>query len=254
MPGRHPTMNDPQRRLALDGASNFRDLGGYRGLGQRPLRWRRLFRSDHLANLSASDRDTLTKLGVARSFDFRGVEERAAAAYDLPGLRQHSLAIEPSVAQRMHDLVQAGITLDATHMTELMHELYVHLVDDSADRYAEWFEHLLAEDTPLVFHCTAGKDRTGVAAALLLAALGVPRSVIEQDFLLTNQHYVRPVTASSVLPEEALAVLWSVRPSFLDTALATIESRLGGLDQYLHTHIKLSPAAKARLAALYLEP
>ncbi len=246
-------MNDAQRRLPLDGASNFRDLGGYLGLDQRPLRWRRLFRSDHLGNLSAADRDTLARLGVTRSFDFRGVQERAAAAYDLPGLRQHSLAIEPSVSQRMQDLAQSGAPLDAAHMTELMHELYVRLVDNDADRYAEWFEHLLADGTPLVFHCTAGKDRTGIAAALLLAALGVPQAVIEQDFLLTNQHYVRPAVTNSALPEDALAVLWGVRPSFLYTALDTIETRLGGLDRYLRTRMRLTPAARDKLAGLYLE-
>ena len=246
-------MTEPERRLPLEGASNFRDLGGYLGRDRRPLRWRRLFRSDHLANLSDADRRTLAGLGVARSFDFRGVQERAATPYELPGLQQHSLAIEPSVAQRMADLVQAGIVLDAAHMTELMHELYVRLVDDSADRYAEWFDHLLSDDSPLVFHCTAGKDRTGVAAALLLAALGVPRPVIEQDFLLTNQHYQRPHFPNTTLPEEALAVLWGVRPSFLQTALGTIETRLGGLEDYLTTRMKLTPAARERLAASYLE-
>jgi len=244
---------DPERRLPLEGASNFRDLGGYRGHDQRPLRWRRLFRSDHLAHLSAADRHALAQLGVKRAFDFRGVQERAAATYELPGLQQHSLAIEPAVAQRMADLVQAGVVLDASHMTELMHELYVHLVDDNADRYAEWFDHLLADDSPLVFHCTAGKDRTGVAAALLLAALGVPRPVIEQDFLLTNQHYRRPQIINATIPEEALAVLWGVRPSFLQTALGTIETRLGGLENYLTTRMKLTPAARERLAASYLE-
>ena len=247
-------MTEPERRLALDGASNFRDLGGYRGRDQRPLRWRRLFRSDHLAHLSDADRHALAQLGVKRAFDFRGVQERAATPYELPGLQQHSLAIEPSVAQRMTDLVRSGVVLDEAHMTELMHELYVHLVDASADRYAQWFDHLLADDSPLVFHCTAGKDRTGVAAALLLAALGVPRPVIEQDFLLTNQHYRRPQIANpNAIPEEALAVLWGVRPSFLQTALGTIETRLGGLEHYLGTRMKLTPAARERLAASYLE-
>jgi protein-tyrosine phosphatase len=248
-------MDDAQRKLPLDGASNFRDLGGYLGQNQRPLRWRRLFRSDHLGNLSAADRATLARLGVARSFDFRGVQERAAAAYDVPGLRQHSLAIEPTVAQRMTDLARSGITPDAAHMTELMHDLYERLVADNADRYAQWFEHLLDDDTPLVFHCTAGKDRTGVAAALLLFALGVPRPVIEHDFLLTNRHYVHPPPPpGAVLPEDARAVLWGVRASFLHTALDTIAARLGGMEHYLSAHLKLSPAARARLADFYLQP
>ncbi len=76
----------PDRVLPLQGASNFRDLGGYPGEGGRPLRWRRLFRSDHLGGLTEADQQLLAGLGVSRAFDFRGVHERAAVPYSLPGL------------------------------------------------------------------------------------------------------------------------------------------------------------------------
>ncbi len=106
----------------------------------------------------------------------------------------------------------------------------------------------------MVFHCTAGKDRTGVAAALVLLALGVPRDVVEADFLLTNTHYRRPpATAPSDTPAESLAVLWSVQPRFLEAALAAIERDHGGVERYLRTRIGLGDAARARLAERYLE-
>lgn len=246
-------FHHPDRRLSLDGASNFRDLGGYANDRGQHTRWRRLFRSDHLAGLSARDHATLQALGVRRSFDFRGVHERRAQAYALPGLVQHHLAIEPTVAQQMQALLASGHTLTPTRMVALMEELYRRLVDDEPAAFARWFGHLLAEDTPAVFHCTAGKDRTGLAAALLLRALGVPQAVVEGDYLLTNHHYQRPDMAGSGVPDEALAVLWSVRPSFLHAALSRIAEAHGGLDAYLATRLGVDDAARGRLAALYLE-
>lgn len=86
-------MQDHRRVPGLQGASNFRDLGGYRGRDGRPLRWGRLFRSDQLSGLTAADRERLRPLGLTRAFDFRGTQERAAQPYALPGLTQYSLAI-----------------------------------------------------------------------------------------------------------------------------------------------------------------
>ena len=243
----------PARLLPLQGATNFRDLGGYRGHDGRPLRARQLFRSDHLGGLTTEDHAQLRQLGVTRAFDFRGVRESASQAYDVPGLARHALAIEPSVAQEMHALAEAGIPLTPARMEELMQGLYRRLVTDNAPVFADWFGHLLDDDSPLVFHCTAGKDRTGIAAMLLLRALGVNAAVVEADYLLTNAHYRRPPAHDERVPDDALAVLWSVRPSFLQTALHHIEQDLGGLDPYLSRAMKLGQAARAKLVSTYLE-
>lgn len=244
---------EPQRVLALQGATNFRDLGGYSGHGGRTLRWRQVFRSDHLGGLTAADHATLAALGVSRSLDFRGEAERAAQPYDVPGLVQHSLAIEPSVAQRMGDLERSGLELSPERMAGLMTELYLRLVGENAVRFAEFFEHLRADDAPLVFHCTAGKDRTGIAAALLLLALGVPRNTVMRDYLLTNEVYRHPHVASPRISAEALAVLWSVRPDYLEAALAAIDAAPGGLDGYLTHRMGLTPAVRDALSARFLE-
>jgi protein-tyrosine phosphatase len=246
-------MQQPERVLRLQGATNFRDLGGYPGHGGRPLRWRRLFRSDHLGGLTGDDRATLAALGLTRSFDFRGAAERDAAPYQLPDLQQHSLAIEPSVAQRMVELEAAGLPLTPARMAELMRELYRRLITERSDRFAEFFEHLRAAEAPIVFHCTAGKDRTGVAAALLLLALGVPREVVMQDYLLTDQVYRPPALAPGRLDAAVLAVLWGVQPDFLDAALHTIDTERGGLESFLTQRLGLHAAAREQLAARYLE-
>lgn len=244
----------PDRVLPLQGTTNFRDFGGYAGQGGRPLRWRRLFRSAHLANLTADDRATLAALGLSQAFDFRGIEERAATPYQLPGIVQHALAIEPSVVQRMQAMLAAGQQLTGAVAAELMRELYRSLINDQAHRFAELFEALLQADTPVVLHCTAGKDRTGVAVALILLALGVSRDDVLQDYLLTNRHYRHAPPTHSDTPAEALAVLWRVEQGFLDAALQVVDGEQGGIDQYLRRRLGLSDAARAALAARYLQP
>lgn len=243
----------PDRVLPLQGATNFRDLGGYPGHGGRPLRWRRLFRSDHLAGLTEADHAALAGLGLARSFDFRGVDERAATPYQLPGVVQHPLSIEPTVVQRMQDMVAAGQQLTASVAVDLMQDLYRALVNDQAHRFAELFEQLLAAEAPVVFHCTAGKDRTGFAAALILSALGVPRDLVVQDYLLTNQYFRHAPPTDSDTPAEALAVLWRVEPGFLDAALQVVDTDHGGIERYLRQRLGLSPSALEALAARYLQ-
>jgi len=239
--------------MSLQGATNFRDLGGYIGQGGRPVRWRRLFRSDHLGALTAEDTAVLQQHGLQRVFDFRGVQERQAAPCALPQAQVHSLAIEPSLFARMMARHEAGETLDVPIALQAMDATYRDFVLANTPRYRTLFEHLLADDAPLVFHCTAGKDRTGLAAALILHALGVSRDEVLHDYLLTNQHLkTRHATAPGV-PEEVLRVLNFVREDFLNAAFAAIDDSHGSLETYLHQGLGLGPEQRARLVRMYLE-
>ena len=244
----------PTRSLPMMGATNFRDLGGYTGHGGQQVKWRRIFRSDHLAGLTPEDQALLADLGVARAVDFRGKAESAAYAYALPGIAYHPLHIEPTVVQRALELQRAGRQLTAQDAVGLMQDTYRGFVHDNAPRFAELFKLLLASDTPTVFHCTAGKDRTGFAAALILLTLGVPRDVVMHDYLLTNSLYQRPAGMGSHAPEEVLTVLWRVQEEFLDAALHGVEVEYGGVSPYLERVLGINAAAQSRLAALYLEP
>lgn len=250
----HNSMQKPTRSLPFAGASNFRDLGGYPGHGGRVVQWRRIFRSDHLADLTAQDRRLLAELGVARAVDFRGQAESAAQAYALPGVACHTLSIEPTVVQRALALHRAGRGLSEQDAVALMQDTYRGFVHDNAARFAALFGLLLdASPAPLVFHCTAGKDRTGFAAALILLALGVPRALVMQDYLLTNQLYRRPQALGSQIPEEALAVLWRVQAEFLDAALHLLDADFGGVQAYLAQMLGLNAAAQKELARRYLQ-
>lgn len=245
----------PDRIVPLQGASNFRDLGGYVGQGGRTLRWRRLYRSDHLGQLTPEDLEHLRQRRVTQALDFRGGQESAAAAYQVAGLTRHALSIEPTVAQRMQDLAALGQTLDEATTVGLMEELYRNVVRKHSAQMAAFFGHVLAADEALVFHCTAGKDRTGIAAALLLSALGVPRPVVLQDFLLTNRVFRPPTTgADSPLPPAARQALWSVRPSYLQAAFHIIDTEDGGMQAYLREVLGLTQPMLDELARKVLEP
>lgn len=248
------TASAPSRSLPLRGATNFRDLGGYTGLGGRQVQWRRIFRSDHLAGLTPEDRALLAELGVTRAVDFRGQAESAAFAYTLPGVQYHPLHIEPTVVQRALELQRTGRQLTAQDAVALMQDTYRGFVHDNAPRFAELFRLLLASDTPTVFHCTAGKDRTGFAAALILLALGVPRDVVMQDYLLTNTLYRRPEGMGSHAPEEVLAVLWRVQEEFLNAALHRVDNDFGGVQTYLVEVLGVDAAAQKELVGRYLQP
>lgn len=247
-------MDPYSRSLNLAGASNFRDLGGYAGEGGQPVRWRRLFRSDHLAALTAHDTMALADIGLTRALDFRGDAERAAQAYELPNVRYHALSIEPTVVQRAKEMALAGEQMTAPVAVRLMQDTYRAFVANNARQYAQLFEHLLENDAPLVFHCTAGKDRTGFAAALILMALGVSRPAVMQDYLLTNGLYRRPQSLVSTAPEEVLNVIWQVQENFLDAALDAVDADFGGFERYLAQQLRVGDSERQRLRQLYLAP
>ncbi|HWS74191.1 MAG TPA: tyrosine-protein phosphatase [Quisquiliibacterium sp.] len=244
-------MHTPTRSLNLAGATNFRDLGGYRTEHGRSVRWRRLFRSDHLAGLTPEDRHALAALGLTRALDFRGIDESAAASYALPGVSRHALPIEPTVVQNINAMLQAGHRLTARDAVALMQQTYRAFVLDNAPRFAELFRHLLDDEAPLVFHCAAGKDRTGFAAALILLALAVPRDAVMRDYLLTNELYRRTHAPQTDTPQEVLDVLWRVQEEFLDAALHAVDAHHGGVDRYLR-EIGVGERERERLAELYL--
>ncbi len=247
-------MTDFSRSLPLVGASNFRDLGGYAGQGGQSVRWRRLFRSDHLAGLTQEDTQALGELRLARAFDLRGRLESAAQSYALPDVRYHALPIEPTVVQRAQEMARAGQEMTAPIARRLMQDTYRAFVSDNAEQFAALFAHLLEDDTPLVFHCTAGKDRTGFAAALILRALGVADDVVLHDYLMTNDLYRRPAAVGGSAPQEVLDVIWRVQADFLEAAFEAVQRDHGGLDNYLQERLRVNDAARARLAQLYLQP
>jgi protein-tyrosine phosphatase len=233
----------PARHLNLAGASNFRDLGGYRTRDGRTVRWRQIFRSNHLGHLTGADIEVLRPLGLKSAFDFRGTEERVAAICGLTEIAVHSLPIEPTVVAALRARLADGMPPSSADAVEVMREFYRNYVRCSTPSFR----------APLVIHCTAGKDRTGFACALILHSLGVPDDVIAEDYLLTNRFYRRDPTASSDLPENVRQVLASVQASFLAAGFDAISANYGDLENYLSDALGLGARERVTLQARYLE-
>ena len=247
-------MSDsPARHLNLAGASNFRDLGGYRTGDGRTVRWRQIFRSNHLGHLTGEDIGVVRGLGVRSAFDFRGAHERAEALCGMTDITVYSLPVEPTVVAALRAIAASGTALSTAHAVEVMRDSYRSYVQQNTPRFRTLFAHLLEDSAPLVIHCTAGKDRTGFACALILHTLGVPDEVISEDYLLTNRFYRRDPSASSDLPDDVRQVLGSVQTSFLGAAFEAIDADYGDLERYLRDGLGLGAAERAKLEARYLE-
>ena len=245
-------MSDfPLRHFNLQGASNFRDLGGYATRDGHRVRWRQIFRSNHLGHLTASDVEVVRGLGVRSAFDFRGVEERAAAECVIEEIAVHSLPIEPTVVAALRARLQAR-ALSSADALEIMRESYRNYVRQNTHSFRELFAHLLEDRAPLVIHCTAGKDRTGFACALLLQALGVPADVIAEDYLLTNRFYRRDPNSSPDLPDDVRQAIGSVEASFLAAGLDTVRADYGDLENYFRNGLGLGGPERNELRARYL--
>jgi protein-tyrosine phosphatase len=246
-------MSDsPSRHLNLEGASNFRDLGGYPTGDGRIVRWRQIFRSNHLGHLTVADIDIVRSLKVRSAFDFRGLEERAAAACGIEDITVHPLPIEPTVVATLRACLAAGM-LSADNAREIMRESYRNYVRHNTHSFRALFAHLMDEHAPLVIHCTAGKDRTGFACALVLHALGVPDDVIAEDYLLTNRFYRRDPSASTDLPDDVRQAIGSVDASFLAAGFEAISADYGGLENYFRDGLELGERERAALKERYLQ-
>jgi protein-tyrosine phosphatase len=246
-------MSDqPARHLNLEGASNFRDLGGYPTIDGRTVRWRQIFRSNHLGHLTTADIDIVRGLGVRSAFDFRGVEERAVAVCGVADIAVHSLPIEPTVVATLRAHLAAG-SLSADHALEIMRESYRNYVRYNTHSFRELFAHLMEDRAPLVIHCTAGKDRTGFACALVLHALGVGDDIIAEDYLLTNRFYRRDRSSSTDLPEDVRQAIGSVEASFLAAGFDAVCADYGDLEGYFRDGLGLGVRERATLKDRYLQ-
>ena len=246
-------QDSPDRHFNLTGASNFRDLGGYASKDGRTVRWRRIFRSNHLGHLTEADIAVLRGLGLKNAFDFRGADERSAAQCAISEITVHSLPVEPTVVAALRARLANGRALSPSDGIEVMRESYVGYVRQNTQRYRSLFAHLLEDSAPLVIHCTAGKDRTGFACALILHALGVSEDVISEDYLLTNRYYRRDPSASNDLPDDVRQVLSSVQAPFLAAAFEAVCADYGDLETYFTDGLGLGRGERAALEARYLE-
>ena len=249
----------PRRAVALQGTSNFRDLGGYSAAGGKHVKWGHIYRSADISRLTDADLLALQSRHVALVCDLRGPQEVAQAPDRLPaGARRLELPVgSEKIDPRL--LAGGGKTVNRD---SLLRAVYANTSFFRA-KYKPLFEELLTldEGQALLFHCTAGKDRTGIGAALVLSALGVDRATILKDYAATDVYWQAGRTqteqrmAQAGLSAEAVAAmrpLLAANPAYLAGTFAALDQQYGSVDKYLASQMGLTPSRLATLRAKYL--
>lgn len=256
-----------RRHVALEGAQNFRDLGGYATADGHTVRWGLLFRSDNLAQLTDADLAKLHELGIKLVCDFRSAEEKAEEpdrlpAEDPPTVAELPIFDESFSPAEFRKRLSAG-DLGGLDLRQALTDANRLFATRFAGQYEAMFERItLPENLPAVVHCTAGKDRAGFASAVILRTLGVPEETVYEDFLLTN-HYtaqkiertlwtIRLFSLFRVDPEQVRPVL-SVERGYLAAAFDEITKQYGSFDVYRRDALGLDDAETAAFRQLALD-
>jgi protein-tyrosine phosphatase len=241
--------------LKLQGGSNFRDLGGYATEDGRTVRRGAVFRSAHLGGLTDEDRKALGGVGVRTIVDLRGVAEAAETPHLVQGVECRIVGahIEPGVGEKIR-----GAVADGTANPHLMMQFLTDHYRDYPRRCAPGFRTLFATlsdgtHRPLVFHCTAGKDRTGFASALLLTLLGVPWETVMDDYLRTNELWTGHIGRYPELDIDTRAAIVEARTPYLEAAFEVVRGDFGSPDAFAEKALGLDAAAREQLRADLLE-
>ncbi|WP_333587155.1 tyrosine-protein phosphatase [Phenylobacterium sp.] len=244
-----------ERIVPLEGAMNFRDVGGYETADGRFVRWGKIYRSAALSGLTPDDLAKIAKLDIRYVYDLRSVDERRSEPTRWPqtGARLVSHDYEMDISAFMAAFAEGP---SAEKAREAMTAFYPAVVDSHKVQFREIFAELLqGGDGAVLYHCSAGKDRTGVQTALILSALGVPRETVIEDFLLSNQHHrlAADMSALAGMPAEVVAVLSGVERPYIEAFFAEVDRRYGGVEGYLAAELGVDADGIARLRALYTE-
>ncbi|MHA6482386.1 tyrosine-protein phosphatase [Paenibacillus sp. strain BS8-2] len=225
------------RLLKLDGACNVRDIGGYEAGEGLTIQKGRFLRADGLHRLTESDQDTIIASGVTMIIDLRHAMELAAKRNVFESSERASYynisLINPATTTRVN--------------IRSLGDMYVNMLDECGPLLQEVFALISQAEGSVLFHCTAGKDRTGVVAALLLDLAGVERSVIVADYAETEinlapiMHELRGDRPEQV-PAETYELFLGSAPSNMEQMLDHLHAKFGGAESYL-AHIGLSAEA-----------
>lgn len=240
------TMKD--RLTPVEGLCNMRDLGGLPCGNGRKVKRGMIYRSEELCDLRKGGLSEMNRLGIKTVVDFRDRGEAAASPDKTPPSVENKIAL-PIEAGRVMGMFSGG-KLSRNNSIGIMVSTYRVLVHDFQEAYSEFFRIVENEaNAPILFHCAAGKDRTGLAAALFLAALGVDRETIMRDYMLS-----KPCLANKFRPgldyDDALEPLYSVEPEFLRASFEVMDENYGGPEHYVREKLGVD---LGKLGRLYTE-
>jgi protein-tyrosine phosphatase len=256
------------RQLNFEGISNFRDLGGYRTADGREVKWGKLYRSGNLATASNADLAGLQRLHLASFIDFRSGAEKTEepnrlpeptgfAVVEIPVLDEGNRNLFEEISTRIEEGTLGDFDPDLT-----MIQANRQFADEFTPQFQQFIDTVLeADGAPVLWHCTAGKDRTGFAAAVLLRILGVPQDIIMQDYLASREPALESRRKQLLMlrlfegeeTADKIAVMLGVERAWLEAAFEQIDTTWGSFDNYVAQGLQLSAADVQRLRANLLE-
>ena len=254
---------DAQRVIALEGGRNFRDLGGYETIDGRRIKWGMVYRSGSLAGLTPADWDLLLQRGVRSMCDLRTTHERTSEPFawkDVATLAYFSRDYQSSFAE-LRKIMASDLPTGAAARDAMM-KGYRELPFEQADAYRQIFLNIASNAIPIIFNCSAGKDRAGTAAALILTALGVNKETVIADYLLTNTAVnLQRVLGSgsdkrsmlSKRPPEVIEAILGADAAYITNALESIHERHGSVEEYLRAVLCISDAQQTVIKKNLLE-
>jgi len=266
------SQTQPGESLGIASVVNLRDLGGYRTSVGSSVARRLVYRSDQLNAISESDMEKLAELKLKVDYDLRTAAEKDARPDELPAgveyvwldvLADSPQAGPAQLEKLMQNPKEANAALGGGQVEASFKESYREFVSlPSAKReFRKLFLGLGAKDQlPALFHCTTGKDRTGWAAAAFLTLLGVPRDIVVEDYLRSNDYiipaYQKVIDAFVAAGGEGgipLAIL-GVKKQYLDAAFDEMQTEYGTIEEYFSDGLGIDGVQQKALRGLYLAP
>lgn len=246
--------------VEMDGVFNMRDIGGYETAEGRRVKRGLVYRSAFLSELTDADHARFTSLGIQRVYDLRTPKESAERPDKLP----EGIAYIPLRIVEEEPMKRLRVFMNRHRLLDIFSASYRGpLLDEGAAKYGQMIRDITdADKLPVLYHCTAGKDRTGIATALILEAVGVPRDTVIKDYLMSNltaDYWLDDMEAQMVengvewLKAQQLWPLIATSPRLINDLFEHIDDQHGGVIPFLTNEAGLTGADIERLKDTLLE-
>lgn len=242
--------------------ANFRDLGGITNKNGAKIKNNMIFRSAKLNNVSKEDMALLKEMNITKIFDYRSYDEatqsldpviEGISTYIIPALQNHDDQINTA------DISAFMKTKDISQFSTLATQMYSIIAFDNL-AYKMLMDEVMSDDTTaFLHHCTAGRDRTGVATALILLLLDVDEETIMKDYLHSNDEladFIKQMIYAYVKDDNIVAMVAdsiNLKPEYLNAMLNSLKTKYGSYDNYFLKEYGITPEIKQKIQAKYLE-
>ena len=253
------TLTVANRHIYFKEVVNFRDIGGLKTTEGKTIKWGKIFRSDNLSNLKASEFSKFNDLNIKTVFDLRTSHEIKGKEDNLPIDTEYihfpTLEDNEDLLSKMRARVINGEVSDEQSLN-LMLDLYRSFISDNTPSLKKLIHQIVDSNDAVLYHCSAGKDRTGVVTALLLSILKVDRETITQEYMLSNYYrraklekIIRKVKVAKLVKTrielQAIQNFMSVDERYLNAAFAEIDTKYGGIDQFIQNQLGIDDVQRA---------